>query len=475
MHGAAVLPAAASWPGRPHPLRSEVVAPCLEAGAARLKPLTLQANHSWATCPEAIVLCAAPLLLGVSRRQGLRRARHGSALAALRSVVPRLAAGLGPRTCVPDGADRRAIWSVACCASPVQLNGQAGADTPAPSGTGPDAGGGDGDEKTIEERFEDFTRVLPWFNFAANVLKEHSERRKRHRNEAAGLPATLQEAVAGGKSLTPALLDAISGAEGGPSLAEVVEAVLRVAEGGAAPQPAKMIDAICGRWEVVWSGALSPLAQWGLPRQCLWVQVAGGAHEPAVVTAHSGLPLLFGAYLWTSVAGELEEAEPLEAGGPTPTLLRFNRYWIDVGTNPRPDIGRVDGGLISSRLSAFGAALVTPVLFEFGALKWILERFGLQRVFEVDVPSPEGEGRTVKLEASLELYLTLLAMVAFPESLSTCPVAYLDAKAGVCVYEIPMLGPVSSLPRWLHPGGNAAALVARRLAEGETPRQMRSA
>lgn len=38
------------------------------------------------------------------------------------------------------------------------------------------------------------------------------------------------------------------------------------------------------------------------------------------------------------------------------------------------DIGRVDGGFINSRLSAFGAALVTPVLLEFGALKWLLER-----------------------------------------------------------------------------------------------------
>ena len=34
----------------------------------------------------------------------------------------------------------------------------------------------------------------------------------------------------------------------------------------------------------------------------------------------------------------------------------------------------MDGGFINSRLSAFGAALVTPVLLEFGALKWLLER-----------------------------------------------------------------------------------------------------
>ena len=39
------------------------------------------------------------------------------------------------------------------------------------------------------------------------------------------------------------------------------------------------------------------------------------------------------------------------------------------------DIGRVDGGFINSRLSAFGAALVTPVLLEFGAIKWFLERW----------------------------------------------------------------------------------------------------
>lgn len=34
----------------------------------------------------------------------------------------------------------------------------------------------------------------------------------------------------------------------------------------------------------------------------------------------------------------------------------------------------MDGGFVNTRLSAFGAALVTPVLLEFGALKWLLER-----------------------------------------------------------------------------------------------------
>jgi len=164
--------------------------------------------------------------------------------------------------------------------------------------------------------------------------------------------------------------------------------------------------------------------------------------------------------------------EPVEAGGPWTLLLRFNRYWLDFGAQPRGDIGRVDGGLISSRLSAFGAALVTPVLLEFGALKWFLERLGLKRVFEVEVPGEDGN--IVKLEASLELYLTLLAMVAFPETLSTCPVPYFDGEAGVCAYEIPLLGPVGDLPRWLHPGGNAAALIARRLATNEEPSQLRS-
>ena len=35
-----------------------------------------------------------------------------------------------------------------------------------------------------------------------------------------------------------------------------------------------------------------------------------------------------------------------------------------------------------------------------------------------------------------ELYLTLLARVAFPDSLSTCPVPFLDVKEGLCVYEV---------------------------------------
>ncbi|CAE8604055.1 unnamed protein product, partial [Polarella glacialis] len=105
------------------------------------------------------------------------------------------------------------------------------------------------------------------------------------------------------------------------------------------------------------------------------------------VTAHSGVPLLFGSYLWTSVAGELDEAPTAQAGKRN-TLLRFNRYWVDVGPMPRSDIGRVDGGVIRNRIMAFGAALVTPVLLEFGALKWFLERLGLQKVFEVEAKGP---------------------------------------------------------------------------------------
>jgi hypothetical protein len=39
-----------------------------------------------------------------------------------------------------------------------------------------------------------------------------------------------------------------------------------------------------------------------------------------------------------------------------------------------------------------------------------------------------------------ELYLTLLARVAFPDSLSTCPIPFLDVKEGLCVYEVLMSG-----------------------------------
>eukprot|EP00438_Fugacium_kawagutii_P021232 Skav201648 [mRNA] locus=scaffold3160:68164:75089:+ [translate_table: standard] len=150
-----------------------------------------------------------------------------------------------------------------------------------------------------------------------------------------------------------------------------------------------VIDDLCGRWEAVWSGAFTPLNRLGLPRQSLWVEVTAGQDgQPPVATAHSGLPLvLFGAYLWTSCAGDLLE---VESSGSSQVLIQFTRYWIDIGPEPRADlgphsvsarggddandIGRVDGGFINSRLSAFGAALVTPVLLEFGALKWLLER-----------------------------------------------------------------------------------------------------
>ena len=49
------------------------------------------------------------------------------------------------------------------------------------------------------------------------------------------------------------------------------------------------------------------------------------------------------------------------------------------------DIGRVDGGFINSRLAAFGAALVTPVLLEFGALKWLLERHPVKTMGSCDI------------------------------------------------------------------------------------------
>ena len=65
----------------------------------------------------------------------------------------------------------------------------------------------------------------------------------------------------------------------------------------------------------------------------------------------------------------------------------------------------------------------------------------------------------------------MLARVAFPDSLSTCPVPFLDVEEGLCVYEIPMLGPLGDLP--LHPGGNSATLVARKLSEDEPVQLMR--
>lgn len=347
----------------------------------------------------------------------------------------------------------------------------------AADGGSPEGHSSEEPEKSIDERFADFTRVLPWFDFAAKALEAHVARRARAREEAE--EAGPRKPIA---DLTAALLGAIRGEPGSLPIPEVVEAVLHAAESGTAtgssaaccnPKPLQEVSGILGRWEVVWSGALTPLQRVGYPRGNIWVEVKQTESEPPVLTVHSGLPIvLFGLYLWTSGAGELVEGEPLEEGGPKPILVRFSRYWIDVAVEPRGDIGRVDGGFINNRISAFGAALLTPVLLEFGALKWFLERLGFQRVFEVQVPSPEGDGKTFSLEASLELYLTLLVLVAFPETLSTCPVPYLDAEAGICVFEIPMLGPAGDLPRWAHPGGNSAALIARRLEASESPSLM---
>jgi len=452
---------------RPWPRVPDIIRTGHESRRVGISKLWL---HSGLTPPSALAL------LGIMRRTSLRCRRSVFKHARQHEVrSPRRSRLAG---ILPGHFPRRLSYCTGCCAglpksdqfvesetSTVKTTERATASSPK-----------DSHEESIEERFENFTRVLPWFDFAANIMKEHSERRRRLQDETGKLPAALEDVVAGEASLTPSLLDTISGKPSAPSYAEIAEAALRRVEGSQgveAQRPTAMIDALCGRWEVMWSGAFSPLARIGFPRQCMWVQVSGGSGKPGVLTCHAGVPLLFGAYLWTSCAGEIEEAERTEPNSPWPLLLRFNRYWFDVGSQPRGDIGRVEGGLIETRLAAFGAALVTPVLLEFGALKWFLERLGLKRVFEVEVPSPGQEGKTTKLEASLELYLTLLAMVAFPPTLSTCPVPYLDVEAGVCVYEIPVLGPVGDLPSWLHPGGNAAALVARRLSTDQEPAQLR--
>lgn len=309
--------------------------------------------------------------------------------------------------------------------------------------------------------------MLPWFGFAADIQQLHTERRAAAKDAAPILPEKLRKAEP--QQLCDALRHAYE--KNPEEMPEVVEAVLQYAETKKTKsEPMKVIDDLCGRWEAVWSGAFTPLNRLGVPRQSLWVEVTAGKDgEPPVATAHSGLPLvLFGAYLWTSCAGDLLD---VESSGGNQVLIKFTRYWIDIGPEPRSDIGRVDGGFINSRLAAFGAALVTPVLLEFGALKWLLERFGFERVFEVEVPSPEAPEKKVKLQASLELYLTLLARVAFPDSLSTCPIPFLDVKEGLCVYEIPMLGPLGDLP--LHPGGNSATLVARKLSDDEPVLLMR--
>lgn len=411
----------------------------------------------------------------------LGRCRGCAAASCARSAVPALAAAATIRCC-----GRGARKQARCCqrrlrgaarglrAEAASSQRAAAAAHATPQKNAQEAPEAPEEEKSLEERFEDFTRVLPWFQFAFTALVAHGERRTQLRAESIALPPGLEAAVAAG-GLSQALRAAIAGEANAASLPDVVEASLRAAEGsceGTTFRLLDVMDGICGRWEIVWSGALSPLQRWGLPRQCLWIEVAGGGESPLVLTVHSGLPLLFGVYLWTSVAGELAEAVTREEDVARPLVIRFNRYWVDWGRVPRDDIGRVDGGLVNSRIAAFGAALLTPILLEFGAAKWALERVGLNKVFSVEVPGPGGGDEKVTLEASLELYLTLLAMVAFPETLSTCPVPYLDVEAGLCVYEIPMLGPFGDLPRWLHPGGNAAALVARRLKDNEPASQM---
>lgn len=343
---------------------------------------------------------------------------------------------------------------------------------------------GEEEEKSIEERFENFTRVLPWFNFAAGIAESHVTRRQTVRAETPELSdAAFKLAAGNADGLVTALCSSLAADESGEDsmlTSELVEAVLRSAEDAAkhdddachhgvrCMRPLEVFEQLAGRWEVAWSGAYTPLKRFGLS-QCIYVEVSKDDEGTPTLAAFSGLPLPFGFFLWTSCAGELVEVDPFVRNGPPTVCVRFNRYWVDLGREPRSDIGRIDGGLITDRVRAFGAALVTPVLLEFGALRWFLGLFGLERVFEVEVPSPESDGRSYKLQASLELYLTLLAMVAFPETLSTCPVPLLDVDAGICVFEIPLLGPVGDLPRWLHPGGNAAALVARKLPDGQAP------
>ena len=66
----------------------------------------------------------------------------------------------------------------------------------------------------------------------------------------------------------------------------------------------------------------------------------------------------------------------------------------------------MDGGFINSRLAAFGAALVTPVLLEFGALKWLLERHPV-KPWEIPSIHPSIHPSSLKSSIIHQLYVNI--------------------------------------------------------------------
>lgn len=304
---------------------------------------------------------------------------------------------------------------------------------------------------------------------ADGVLSAHRDRRQRAKEKAdevgpltaAAASAALQQAAQAGST---------------EAANRATEGLLRGLEAGIATRPSieealQTPGGLSGRWQVTFCEGLAPLQRLPLvPKQCIWMNVGDGSDGKApVLSVHSGLQLPFGWYIWTSAAGDVEEMKVESSTSSTdgkPAVIRLNRFWIDVGPSPRPDIGDICGGLIASPAAAYAALWLTPLLLELGLIKWLSERFGFEKVFEVEVPNSGGK----KLVGSLELYLTCWCLVFFPHSLSTCPVHLLDTSAGLCVYDIPILSAVGELP--IHPGGNAGTFVARRLRANESPETM---
>eukprot|EP00439_Symbiodinium_sp_Y106_P072233 s1314_g13.t1 len=192
-------------------------------------------------------------------------------------------------------------------------------------------------EKSLEEKFSDFTTVLPWLSAEIDAcgctLHVDAETPPSHASlkqvkfvveflkvvKASATPQIAADAAV----LSKALQGAIDGGKCSEEIPEagcvrVVEAALRLSESKSIEtNPTKAIESIAGRWEAVWSGAFTPLQKWGIPPQCLWLEAGlrvltrycGQAEELNTSSCAGGLPLaLFGAYLWTSCAGDLVPA-----------------------------------------------------------------------------------------------------------------------------------------------------------------------
>ena len=156
-------------------------------------------------------------------------------------------------------------------------------------------------------------------------------------------------------------------------------------------------------------------------------------------------------------------------GNDDAVTVKFGRFWLDfLKEKPRPDVGEITGGIITSGAIALLVLVATPFLTEL-ALITVLGPF----LPDIRIQVPKTGGK--ELVVSGDLFITLYGLIFFGTGLSTCTVHYVEDD--LAVFDFPAIGALggAAAPFVGEAGPNAAAIVARRLADGEATGTVRLA